>query len=113
VSRYLSVADAALVNLRRLETFRTVIRSKIFEAAAMRKPILLGVDGQAREIVEQYEAGLFFEPENGDDFLSRMRELASKKELYARLQEGCGTLAADYDRKKLADAMMRRLTLLV
>ena len=27
-------------------------------------PILIGVDGKARSIIEKYNAGLFYEPEN-------------------------------------------------
>jgi len=34
----------------------------------MQKPILLGVEGQAKELVEEYGAGLCFEPENRHDF---------------------------------------------
>jgi glycosyltransferase involved in cell wall biosynthesis len=59
VARYLSLADVALVPLKNADTFKTVIPSKIFEAAAMEKPILLGVEGQAKEIVEKYRADLF------------------------------------------------------
>jgi glycosyltransferase involved in cell wall biosynthesis len=106
VPRYLSIADVALVPLRKVETFKTVIPSKIFEAAAMRRPILLGVDGQAREIVERCEAGLFFEPENTTSFLTRVEELVSDRALYERLQLGCGRLAATYDRAALAKRMI-------
>jgi len=38
----------------------------------MLKPILLGVEGQSREIVEQYGAGICFEPENQEDFLRKL-----------------------------------------
>ncbi|MBN8919750.1 MAG: glycosyltransferase family 4 protein, partial [Rhizobiales bacterium] len=48
VPAYISVTDASLVPLRRSDTFKTVIPSKIFESAAMQKPILLGVAGQAQ-----------------------------------------------------------------
>ena len=41
VSDYLSLVDAALIPLRKSETFKAVIPSKIFESAAMEKPILL------------------------------------------------------------------------
>jgi hypothetical protein len=106
VARYLSAADAALVPLRRLETFRSVIPSKIFEAAAMGKPILLGVDGQAREIIEAYHAGLYFEPENPVDFIEKTMLLARDSALCERLQRGCAKLAADYDRRALADTLL-------
>ncbi|MDD4649615.1 MAG: glycosyltransferase family 4 protein, partial [Desulfoplanes sp.] len=72
VGRYISLSDVALVPLIKSDTFKTVIPSKIFESAAMRKPILLGVEGQAREIVEEHGAGICFEPENEGDFLEKV-----------------------------------------
>ena len=106
VPRYLSIIDAALVPLKRSDTFKTVIPSKIFEACAMKKPILLGVDGQAREIIESFEAGLYFEPENQRDFIERAELLASDKELYGKLADNALRLAESYDRKVLAKEML-------
>ena len=105
VPDFMSVSDVALIPLRKSETFKTVIPSKIFEAAAMKKPILLGVEGQAQEIVEKYGAGLCFEPENECDFIEKLLLLKNNKELYRKFEEGCGRLAQDYERKKLAHIM--------
>ena len=69
VPDYVALQDLALVNLRRDPLFTTVIPSKIFETSAMHIPIMLGVDGEARKLVEQYGAGLYYEPENKADFL--------------------------------------------
>ncbi|TRZ88381.1 MAG: glycosyltransferase WbuB [Methanosarcinales archaeon] len=109
VPRYMSIIDAALVPLKKADTFRTVLPSKIFEAAGMQKPILLGVDGQAREIVEFYEAGLFFEPENESSFLQALDKLVSDGKLYHRLQQGCAALAQAYDRERLAKEMLSNI----
>ena len=106
VPRYLSVIDAALVPLKKADTFKTVIPSKIFEAAGMQKPILLGVDGQAREIVEHYGAGIYFEPENEDDFIGAVKNICEDKDLYQRLQSGCEHLSKAYDRAHMAKKML-------
>jgi glycosyltransferase involved in cell wall biosynthesis len=106
IADYISITDVALVPLKKTELFTTVIPSKIFENAAMRKPILLGVDGEARSIVEKYHAGLFFEPENEHDFISKLDMLSSDKTLYEACQKGCALLAQDFDRKKLAMDML-------
>jgi len=103
----LSVIDVALVPLKKADTFKTVIPSKIFESAAMEKPILLGVEGQAKEIIDKYNAGLCFKPEDKLDFLNKVLEIKNDKELYKNLQEGCKKLANDYDRKKLAKEMYK------
>lgn len=99
---YLHLIDISLVNLRRSETFKTVIPSKIFEAAACRKPILLGVEGEAKDLIEKYHAGLAFEPENREDFTKQLNKLSSDQKLYDICQKGCDQLAADFDRRQLA-----------
>ena len=76
----LKEVDVALVPLRKLEIFEGAIPSKIFEALAMEKPLLLGVDGEARQhFIEQAHAGLFYEPENIDELVSCMLKLASER----------------------------------
>ena len=105
VPRYLASVDLLLVPLKKEANFRTVIPSKIFEASAMHRPILLGVEGQAQEIIEQYGAGLCFEPENEEDFLAKVKQLKDDGVLYAQCQSECERLATDYDRKRIADMM--------
>src|SRR5699024_3991714 len=105
--------DVALVPLKKSDTFKTVIPSKIFEAAAMDLPILLGVEGQAQQIIEEYDAGICFEPENKDDFLSKLKQLKENKALYEDTAGNAEKLAKDYDRKKLARQMLTALEGLV
>lgn len=109
VRRYLSITDAALVPLKKSDTFKSVIPSKIFECAAMEKPILLGVDGEARAIVEEYGAGLFFTPEDSDCFIRATTRLASDAALRDELRAGCRSLAKAYDRDRLARDMLTKL----
>lgn len=106
VKRYISILDVALINLRKSELFTTVIPSKIFENAGMEIPILMGVDGEARQIVESYHAGLCFEPESEVDFNNKLDLLLTDKELYEKCKAGCYKLAQDFDRLKLADQML-------
>ena len=109
VWRYISILDAMIVPLKKSELFKTVIPSKIFETSAMKVPILLGVDGEARSIVESYNAGLFFEPENKEEFLKSVNMLRGDTALVSSIKTGCEKLATDFDRKKLADLMLMKL----
>ncbi len=106
VHRYISITDVALVPLKKSDTFKTVIPSKIFENAAMGKPILLGVEGESQAIIESYGAGVCFEPENKRDFLEKLTTIAQDANFYRRCQEGCTRLAKDFDREKLAGDML-------
>jgi len=106
---YVSIIDVALVHLKRADTFKTVIPSKIFESAAMKKPILLGVEGESKEIIENFNAGLCFIPENKESFLNCLYEMKNDTLLYQEFQKGCEELVKEYDRKKLAAKMLSHL----
>lgn len=106
---YLKVMDVALVNLKKSETFLTVIPSKIFEAAAMKKPILLGLEGETKEIIETYQAGLCFVPEDKISFIEKVKKISLNSQEYQRFQKGCKRLALDFDRKKIAKGMLEIL----
>ncbi len=107
VPDYLSICDISLAPLKRNENFKTVIPSKIFEASSMGKPTLLGVEGEAQKIIEKYNAGLCFLPEDEDDFLLKLKILKDKKNIYNSCQKGCKELAKAYDRKRLAQEMLQ------
>lgn len=113
VPDYLAAVDVSLVPLKKSDTFKTVIPSKIFEAAAMELPILLGVEGQAQQIIEKYDAGVCFEPENKADFLEKLSILKEDKALYSEKAGNAAKLAKAYDRKKLAQKMLDALEELV
>lgn len=106
VARYISILDLALINLKKSDLFKTVIPSKIFENAGMEIPIIMGVEGEAKEIVEKYGAGLCFEPENEDDFIEKMSKLLDNSSLYTDCKAGCRQLADNFDRKLLANKML-------
>ncbi|MFR2619080.1 glycosyltransferase family 4 protein [Parabacteroides goldsteinii] len=110
VKRYISILDIALINLRKSELFTTVIPSKIFENAGMEIPILMGVNGEAREIIESYHAGVYFEPESETEFCEKLDLLLTDENLYNECKEGCKKLSLDFDRNLLANKMLQIIT---
>jgi putative colanic acid biosynthesis glycosyltransferase WcaI len=64
IPKLISCSDACLVLLRRSEVFKTVIPTKMLEFMSCARPVILGVEGQAKKIVEAANAGIFIEPEN-------------------------------------------------
>ncbi|MEC3906311.1 glycosyltransferase family 4 protein [Tamlana sp. 2201CG12-4] len=103
VANYISILDIALVNLRKSDTFKSVIPSKIFELSAMHKPILLGVEGEAKQIVESYKIGEAFEPENEKEFVKKIENILQEKNDY---KSGHDRLIKDFERSKLALKML-------
>ena len=103
--------DIALVPLKNLTLFKGAIPSKVFEALAMEVPLLLGVDGEARNhFIEKGKAGLFFQPENADELAKQAQFLAEN--LVERLEMGKNArryVTENFDREKIANDFMRQL----
>src|SRR5262249_29552314 len=98
-----ALSDASLVVLRKLPLFETVIPSKIFESMAMGRPIILGVGGEARAIVEEGQAGLVIHPQKPPNPAARLPKLRPERSLCRALgRNGQRHVAAHFDRRVLA-----------
>lgn len=108
VADLLALSDACLVHLRASETFTTVMPSKIVEAAAMARPIILGVKGFAAEFVTRACCGLCIEPENERQLADAILRLAADDALRQRLgQAGRSHVVEYYDRDELAKSYLQ------
>jgi putative colanic acid biosynthesis glycosyltransferase WcaI len=76
IPAYICASDACLVLLKRTELFKTVLPTKMLEFMACGRPVILGVDGHAREIMEKANAGIFIQPENPNDLADAVMRLA-------------------------------------
>ncbi|MGH9494486.1 MAG: glycosyltransferase family 4 protein, partial [Candidatus Sulfotelmatobacter sp.] len=57
IPAFISASDACLVLLKKTEVFKTVIPTKMLEFMSCARPVILGVDGQARQMVEEAGTG--------------------------------------------------------
>ncbi len=80
IPAYISAADLCLVMLKKTELFKTVIPTKLLEYMACERPVIVAVDGQARQIVEEAGAGVFVEPENSKELVRAILELEEERE---------------------------------
>jgi len=98
-----TVSDVSLVLLKKMDLFKTVIPSKIFESMAMKRPVILGVEGESREIIEAAKAGLTIEPENSKELADCVLKLVDNPELGRVLGEnGHRYVASQFNRKIIA-----------
>lgn len=109
VSRYWSLLDLSIIHLRKSDLFKTVIPSKLFECMGMGIPVLHGVEGESAEIVAREGCGVLFEPENSDALLKAMLKLADDPQLYDEMRQKALEAAPKYDRKLLAQKMLKIL----
>jgi len=79
VPEYISASDACLVVLKRSDVFETVIPTKMLEFMSCARPVILGVSGQARKIMEDASCGIYFEPENADALADSVLRLTADK----------------------------------
>ncbi len=69
----LAAINVSVIPLKKLDLFKGAIPSKIFESLAMKKPILLGVEGEAKKLfIEEGKCGLAYEPENDEDLAEKV-----------------------------------------
>lgn len=95
--------DVFIVHLKNDPLFDSVIPSKMFEGMIMRKPLLIGVNGESRKIVEASESGLFFEPENENDLTEKMLHyINTPSDREAHGNNGYEFVRKNFDREILA-----------
>jgi glycosyltransferase involved in cell wall biosynthesis len=110
VRSYWRLADAALVLLRDRPVFRHVLPSKMFEAMATGRPIVLGVLGESADLLQAAKAGLVIQPESASELAAAIARLAANREEAAGMGlNGRRFVEAEFDRDKLAAAMLEEL----
>jgi glycosyltransferase involved in cell wall biosynthesis len=102
---YIEISDYSLVNLKKSDEFKNVIPSKIFENIAMYKPILLGVEGESKKLIDDYEVGVCFEPENIESFLNALCDI--QKLDRESFKFNCNKMLADFDRNNIAENLIK------
>lgn len=104
-------SDVCLVLLRQSEIFKTVIPTKLLEFMSCGRAVALGVEGQAKAIVEEAECGLCIRPENSEELAAAIRRLRADPELRARLGEnGRRYIVRNLSRRKTAEEYERVLS---
>jgi glycosyltransferase involved in cell wall biosynthesis len=98
-----SATDISLIVLRKSDTFKTVLPSKMFEAMAMECPIVLGVEGEARALLDEAGAGIGIEPGNADALAEAvLRIVDSPSEAEQFSANGLAYVRTHFDRRALA-----------
>jgi colanic acid biosynthesis glycosyl transferase WcaI len=106
----ISASDACLVLLKKTDVFKTVIPTKMLEFMSCARPVILGVDGQARQIIEDAGAGIIIEPENSAGLVTAISQLSSDRELGTAMgQKGREHILRNFSRQQMAE---RYVTLL-
>jgi glycosyltransferase involved in cell wall biosynthesis len=99
----LSALNMAVVPLKNLPLFRDVLPAKLFECMAAKLPIVLAVDGEARQLLERANGGIYVQPENPKALVEALNKLTGDPSLRQTLGEnGSRYVFAHHDRTEMA-----------
>ena len=88
IPELVSQTGAGIVPLKNMPFFHGAIPSKIFDILGSKKPLLLGVEGEAYDLfIKEGNCGLFFEPENHKELGQRIIELYNNPDARQNLGE--------------------------
>ena len=105
VPEFICASDACVVLLKKTDLFKTVIPTKMLEFMSCARPLILGVDGQARKVMDEAKAGLFVEPENVSALVDAIIRLANNPSLC----EAFGRNGRDHIVKRLSRQQTARV----
>lgn len=108
-------ANTGAAILKRVETFKTVYPNKVFDYMSCERPVLLAIDGVARElVVDQADAGVFAEPERPEELADKIRWMADNPdELKAMGKRGRKYVEEHFSRPALAQKYLEVLKAVV
>ena len=110
IPAYIRASDVCLVLLKKAEVFKTVIPTKMLEFMSCARPVILGVDGQARNILEEARGGLVIEPENSVDLVNAIRYLSANPQIVRELgKNGREHIVRKFSRRHTAEKYIRML----
>ena len=94
--------DATVVPLKRLDLFKGALPSKMFEALSSELPIILAVEGEAKELINKSKGGIAVEPENEKAIAKAVLTLYKDKSLREELgRNGRAYVMEHYSREAI------------
>ena len=103
----LASSDCLLIHLKKTDLFATVIPSKIFEAMAMKRPLVMGVEGESADIVQESGSGIAMESDNEQQLVDAVLNLKDDDQLRNQLcNNGREFVSKNYTRDSLAQKML-------
>lgn len=111
---FCNAMDVGTAVLQKNDTFKTVYPNKVFDYMSCAKPVLLNIDGVARElVVGQAKAGVYAKSGDVDDFVKKVLYLyENRKEAREMGQRGYEFVKEHFSRESLAAAYEENFRLL-
>ncbi len=100
---FIQSSNAGLVTTKKIDLCKGTLPVKMFSYMACAKPVLLCVQGEARDLIEQSGAGICIEPEHVDELVQGIYYLRRDADRAENMgQKGRAFVRAHYSRRSLA-----------
>jgi glycosyltransferase involved in cell wall biosynthesis len=111
---FCNAMDVGAAVLQKNDIFKTVYPNKVFDYMSCAKPVLLNIDGVAREmVVSRAKAGVFAKPGDDDDFVEKVLYLYKNREEGLIMgKNGYDFVVRNFSRETLAAAYEEHFLLL-
>jgi glycosyltransferase involved in cell wall biosynthesis len=110
IPSFILASDTCLVLLKKTRVFETVIPTKMLEFMSCGRPVILGVAGQARQILEAAGVGLAIEPESSEALADAIQHLYENPRLASSMgQQGREYIVKNFSRASTAEKYIKAL----
>jgi len=110
VFKYIAASDVCLVPLKKTDIFKSALPSKMFDAWACGRPVILTVDGEAREHLNKANAGIYVAPEDHTGIKKAIIHLFNNPDLCQKYgRNGRRYVEKHFSRKILAQKLEKCL----
>jgi glycosyltransferase involved in cell wall biosynthesis len=110
VFKYICAADIGVSILRNCDTFKTVFSNKTFDYMSCKKPVIMGIDGLSRELIEEAKAGTYVNPANVEEFASLVKGYQKDpRRIQQEGERGYAFVRQNFDRERLARTFLNEI----
>jgi len=107
---YINSADVGLATLRNSKFAHGAIPTKMLTYMACERPVVLGIQGEAEEIIRDAQAGIAVEPENPQQLASALLRLHNNRDLATEMgRRGREFVVRHFSRKDQAERLEKAL----
>jgi glycosyltransferase involved in cell wall biosynthesis len=104
---YVLSADCSIIPLKKdIKVFKNILPAKFFDYMALGTPILLGIEGEAADILEETGAGLSYSPNDVQDLVNKILYLRDNPEILNEMRgKGKYFILKDYNCSKQSEKL--------
>ena len=111
VGKYLALADCSIVPLRNVRVFEKALPSKLFDYMSVNLPVIAGLKGEAKELLESTETGICYEPEDVSDLSEKIKFLYDNPDILEKLSKNGYNIIKEKFNRETSAAKLEALLL--